>query len=490
MGRPLNKKFFGNRNIGRNGREGTTGRSHYSQGEGTMHSVPAGDDGIGGEGLANVVFGASVADTSYGSGAYLNKMPHITTIQKPTLPGGVQAVADVTHVQAVHAVQHARGTGYQIGDVIEGTTGTGLKARFKVTKLRVLSVTLGSLPASSAFDGGENLVWDAGVNSHWTIPTIITNVASTGTPDYDLAGTYSSFAGGVWSGGQNYDPAPTTALTITGGNMTPNPTNPSYNTRGTGDLLGKVDGDAVDNNGAGGTATFTYGIEEVVVLSGLQGDYTAVDAAAQAVTNLTVGSTGANATLDIFYGVKTITVTEKGSGYIGTETVTFTDPDAGLSETRANGTIVLTQDTGLVGSATNQENAIIARVYYDGEVQIADIIKQQSARSYVVIVQSDPADPEYTDKDDEPVLAKLVNHVPVDNAPPDAEYAPVKEMTIRATDDNGNTYFVTKLTAHKARLWRDTNNESEWLFANGESARWTFGNAQAGERKSVQIENA
>jgi hypothetical protein len=129
-------------------------------------------------------------------------------------------------------------------------------------------------------------------------------------------------------------------------------------------------------------------------------------------------------------------------------------------------------------------------VYYDGEVQIADIIKQQSARNYVVIVQSNPEDPEHTDKDDEPVLAKLVNHVPVDNTPIDAEYAPVKEMTIRATDDNGNTYFVTKLTAHKARLWRDTNNESEWLFANGESARWTFGNAQAGERKSVQIENA
>lgn len=445
MGRPLNKKYFGNRNIG---------------------TASTTDDRIGGEGFANVTFGASVADTSYGSGAYVNKMPHITAIGAPSIPGGVQAVADVTHVQVVHGVVNARGTGYQIGDVIEGTTGTGLKARFKVTKLRVLSVTLGSLPASGNFDGGENLVWDAGVNSHWTTPTIITNVASTGTPNYDLAGTYGSFTGGVWSGGQNYDPAPTTALTITGGNMTPNPTNPSYNTRGTGDLRGRVGGGVVDNNGAGGTATFTYGIEEVVVLSGLQGDYTAVDAAAQAVTNLTVGSTGTNATLDIFYGVKTITVTEKGSGYRGTETVTFTAANVGLSETRATGTMVLTTDSGRVGSATNQENAIIIRANIDGTTAIADIIRQVRARGYKVKTTVDGVGVCNLVADDTPAVGKAY---------------------MVATDDNGNTYFVTKLTARKASLYRKTQNGANaWLYANGASVKWALDSTN----NCVRIENA
>jgi hypothetical protein len=215
MGRPLNKKYFGNRNVGVGGNQ---------VGGNLSNSQNYADDKIGGEGIAGANFQPSTPDSVYGSGAYLNSMPHVLSIAPPTIPGGVQAVADVTHVQVVHGVVNARGTGYQIGDVIEGTTGTGLKARFKVTKLRVLSVTLGSLPASGNFDGGENLVWDAGVDSHWTTPTIITNVASTGTPNYDLTGTYGSFTGGVWSGGQNYDPAPTTALTITGGSMTPNPT--------------------------------------------------------------------------------------------------------------------------------------------------------------------------------------------------------------------------------------------------------------------------
>ena len=465
MGRPLNKKFFGNRNIGRNGREGTTkdidglNRSHDSEGEGSMHSVPAGDDGIGGEGLANVVFGASVADASYGSGAYLNKIPHITAIQKPTLPGGVQAVADVVTVKAVHGVVNQAGTpngaDYLTGDILTVTTGSPTTpAKFTVGALQISGFTIVAGNDGNTAHGyavGDTLNFANGV-----VLTVAT-ISGNGSDGYPV------------------DLGPVTSLTLTNrGSYTG--TTPPTGTVGHTNTLG----------GTGCTVNFSWGVKTVTVL--VAGVYPIVAGSANT-TSVTHGdltaSTAAGCTLDIFYGVNTITVTEKGSGYIGTETVTFTDRDAGLSETRATGTIVLTTDSGLVGSATNQENAIIARVFYDGVVQIADIIKQQNARSYVVIVQSDPADPEYTDKDDEPVLAKLVARTPEE-----VNDYQVKEMTIRATDDNGNTYYVTKLTAHKARLIRDTNNEAEWLFANGESARWTFGNAQAGDRKSVQIENA
>jgi hypothetical protein len=473
MGRPINKKYFGNLNIGTNG---------YTP---VPHGNIGGDDGIGGEGFASVLFGAEQPDQYYSSGAYLNKMPHITAIGAPSIPGGVQAVADVSHVKAVHAVKNTAGTGYKIGDIVQGTTGTGTKARFKVVALRVLDVTVSNQPASSNFDGGENLVWDQYVLGNWTAPTILRGVVSTGTPNYDLgSGPHPYNVGastyGVWDGrygntGGALTQAPT-SLDIVGGGQpgTPPSTSPTYNTRGSSDTRNGVSGGSIDNNGTGGTVTFTYGIEEVELVEDYQGDYTAVDAAAQAVTNVTTSS-GASATLDIFYGVKTITVTQKGSGYIGTETVTFTDRIALQNETRATGTIVLTTDSGAreAGTnhnvATNQDNAIIihAKTTSGGTVKIGDIISQKGSNRYKVRTADGVA------------VVKLVA-----NANPD-----VGEAYIKATDDNGSTYFVTRLTAHRALLTRWTEDDP-YLFATNERAKWTFGNAQAGEYKSVKIENA
>lgn len=68
MGRPLNDRFFGNRNVG-------------------SVSVTT-DNGIGGEGVASVTLGGS------NSGFYSQGLS--ITIDPPTLPGGVQAVASVT----------------------------------------------------------------------------------------------------------------------------------------------------------------------------------------------------------------------------------------------------------------------------------------------------------------------------------------------------------------------------------------------------------
>ena len=69
MGRPLNKKFFGNRNIG------TTGTA---------------DNGIGGQGLASITIGSNNSE------GYAANDPLIITA--PQLPGGVQAVAKIATV--------------------------------------------------------------------------------------------------------------------------------------------------------------------------------------------------------------------------------------------------------------------------------------------------------------------------------------------------------------------------------------------------------
>jgi hypothetical protein len=425
MARPLNKKYFGNRNIG------------------TVD--PTTDDKIGGEGFANVTFGASVADTSYGSGAYLNKIPHITAIGAPSIPGGVQAVADVLSVKAVHGVVVQSGTpngagqDYRSGDILTVTTGSPTTpAKFTVGALKVSGFTIVS--GNSGITSEGYAVGDALNFANGVVLTVAT---------IDGTGGYPANRGVV------------TSLTLTNAGSYVGSTPPT----GT---VGQANPEQV--GGRGLTVNFSWGVRDVTVLQAGVYPIVAGSANTTSVTHADLSaSTAAGCTLDVYYGVNTITVSQKGSGYRGTETVTFTAADAGLSETRATGTMVLTTDSGAVGSATNQENAIIIHANIDGTTAVADIIRQVRTRGYKVKTAIDGVGVCNLVADDTPAVGKAY---------------------IIATDDNGNTYFVTKLTAHKARLERFTHNESEWLFANGESARWTFGNAQAGDRKSVQIENA
>ena len=58
------------------------------------------------------------------------------------------------------------------------------------------------------------------------------------------------------------------------------------------------------------------------------------------------------------------------------------------------------------------------------------------------------------------------------------------EGSILATDSAGGTYYVTKLTAHKATLVRGTGTQ----FATGEAVQWTFDAATV--NTTVQIANA
>jgi len=432
MGRPLNKKYFGNRNIGVGGNQ-TDGNLSNSQNYA--------DDRIGGEGFAGVTFGASVADTSYGSGAYVNKIPHITAIGAPSIPGGVQAVADVVTVKAVHAVVNQAGTpngaDYLTGDILTVTTGSPTTpAKFTVGALQVSGFTIVAGNDGNTAHGyavGDALNFDNGVVL--TVATI------------DETGGYPANRGVV------------TSLTLANaGNYTG--TTPPTGT------VGQTDPNQV--GGRGLTVNLSWGVRDVTVL--VAGVYPIVAGSANttSVTHANLSaSTAAGCTLDIFYGVNTITVSQKGSGYRGTETVTFTAANVGLSETRATGTMVLTTDSGLVGSATNQENAIVIRAKIDAEatVRIGDIIKQSSARRYKVKTSDGIA------------ICKLV----ADDTP--ATF----EAYVKATDANGNTYYVTKLTAHRATLTQWYNNEATWLFATGSTAPWTFDSTANGR---VIIENA
>ena len=115
---------------------------------------------------------------------------------------------------------------------------------------------------------------------------------------------------------------------------------------------------------------------------------------------------------------------------------------------------VLTTDTGSVGSSTNQENAITVFAFVTGgSRKVGDIIKQVSGTRYKVRTA------------DGTMICKLKA----------SAASAAGEMDIQATDAAAGTYFVTKLTSHRARLTQGTGV----VFANNTSHPWTLGTATA-----------
>lgn len=165
-----------------------------------------------------------------------------------------------------------------------------------------------------------------------------------------------------------------------------------------------------------------------------------------------IGGSGTLSTVNIAFRAKAVVITEKGSGYTTaptstpTQSVTFTS-------------VALTTDSGSVRSATNQENAIVPYAYVTGgSNKIGDIIRQVGARRYKVKTA------------DGTMVCQLVT---------DGVANAAGEMTITATDANGNTYYVSKLTARLAVLVRltDDGDDEDWVYATGARAPWSFAEA-------------
>jgi len=197
-----------------------------------------------------------------------------------------------------------------------------------------------------------------------------------------------------------------------------------------------------------------------------RGSFTTIPRAA--VTYQIQGGDGNNQA-NVYFRVKSITTVEKGSGYIGTETFSWSDGGSHSGTMPGVPTVALTTDSGNrpgygdLNANTNQENAILiyAKTTSGGTVQLGDIIKQSNARSYKVCTADGIS------------VVKLIAGTPA-----------FGQATITATDSAGGTYYVTKLTAHKALLTRNTGTQ----FATGQSVKWTFGSATAGQ--TVTVANA
>ena len=192
--------------------------------------------------------------------------------------------------------------------------------------------------------------------------------------------------------------------------------------------------------GTGGDDALTFDFT-----GGSRGNFTTLPTGAQPTTS---NGAGAGLTVTLRFRAKEVVITEGGSGYdhATDAAVTFTQS--------VTGTSVMITDAGAVGTAGNQENAInmTARLTGGSAVEI-DIIRQVSTRRYKVTDGTRTG------------IVKLKSSVAT----------AAGECSILATDADGGTYYVTKLTAHKATLTRGTGI----IYADGVATPWTFGSATA-----------
>jgi len=205
--------------------------------------------------------------------------------------------------------------------------------------------------------------------------------------------------------------------------------------------------------GTGGDDALTFDFT-----GGSRGTFTTLPSGAQATTS---NGAGAGLTVTLRFRAKAVVITEPGSGYTDAT-------DAAPSFTQSvTGTSVLTADTTAISG--RQEAAIVAyaQTTSGGSNLIADIQKQVSTRRYKVETADGVA------------VCKLVT---------DGVANAAGEMTITATDANGNTYYVSKLTRHRATLVRlvDDGSDDDWVYATGASAPWSF---DAASGTVVQIAN-
>lgn len=403
MGRPLAKRFFGNRNLG------TTGTA---------------DNGIGGEGVD------SAAVTVAGS---FSTRPTFT-FTDPTIPGGVTATGTITAQAKTGVVGGPITIAYINGEVVSGPGGT----TWTVTKEAEQSVTIASTNNSGAG----------------------------GTAQIVLTGPITAVKGANFLTASNISGCGLTTSTqyyiMTGGTGTTFAITDSYAkaVAGTPITLGST---GAATNGGVGIGSVYAPVASVTVAD--KGDFPATGGALSTAANATVSTTGSGDGLTVAinaYEGKAVVVTEKGSGYVTAPTVAGYANRGGITVA----TIVLTVDTGRQGgggnATTNQENAIIvrAKTTSGGTVQIGDIQAQKGSHRYRVKTADGIA------------VCKLV-----------ATNSPLVNQAYMVATATGGTYYVTKLTAHRARLVTKTGDGA----LNGLTVKWTFGSPSA---TVVQIENA
>ncbi len=217
-------------------------------------------------------------------------------------------------------------------------------------------------------------------------------------------------------------------------------------------------------------------VTSVDLVGGNRGEFRRGDFDGTGITThqvLQAPNAGTDLQITVTFRVKSIEVTEAGSGYVSAPTLTWGGHTFTGQTAPTLNTVVMLTDSGSAGSSTNQENAIVVTAFIpaaNGGTTAAtgDIVKQTNDRRYKVKTSEGTG------------ICQLVT---------DGVANAAGEVSIKATDSEGKNYLVAKLTSRKvvlvpAALGGDAGTQ----FASGASAKWTFGDAVL--NTTVKIENA
>ena len=206
-------------------------------------------------------------------------------------------------------------------------------------------------------------------------------------------------------------------------------------------------------------------VASVTVVAGDSAGYVTGEAVSFSAPQITGGAYPVATIVATAGAVTSVVITSKGSGYTSAPTATVT--------TAAGTQTTLTLTPVLTTGAAVRQNGIKCETQFgtsDAEIVTGDIVKQVSSRRYRVQTSQGTG------------VFKLVT----------TEAKDAGQMSIKATDSAGNTYFVAKLTARKAVLVPAANVHGGTTtigsqFATGTTAKWTFGAAVV--NTTVTIEN-
>ena len=188
-----------------------------------------------------------------------------------------------------------------------------------------------------------------------------------------------------------------------------------------------------------------------------------------ATTYQIVGGDGNNQAT-VKYRIKSIDILEKGSGYTSAPTLSWTTAGTNTGGTAVGApTVTLTADSGSVGSSTNQENAIqitawvpatadSGRISGNGtSAVVGDIVRQTGSKKFIV------------------KTAQGVGRVVLVAATPAKG-----EATIIATDSDGGTYYVTKITERRCHIIKGDQTGTQFTTGtDGIDVAWTFNGTSA-----------
>lgn len=259
-----------------------------------------------------------------------------------------------------------------------------------------------------------------------------------------------------------------------------------YSTGISTDIVG-LGGGAIVNitvNGGGAVTAVELGV------GSNRGEFRRGDFTGSGITtfNVVQGVSGTDVQMTCTFRLKSITIVEKGSGYVAAPTLSWSGHTFTGQTPPSGQTVTLTTDTGAVGSSTNQENAIIAYAWVGnggGSRQQVDIVKQESSRRYSVRTASVVSGEPWTVRS-----AILVAKTGGAAADTDGNNT-FNEMDITAYDAAGKEYWVLKLTAHKALIKRkSTNTDGEFadptVYPNGQNVAWTLNDTSGTKVYTVQ----